>query len=60
MAEPDKGPRVGISRRYPSLWRGEQPGFRLVKTLVTPIEKWRIYAIAPGARNARDATGGDG
>lgn len=60
MAEPDKGPRVGISRRYPRLWSGQQPGFRLVKTLVTPMEKWRIYAIAPGARNARDATRGDG
>lgn len=60
MAEPDKGSRVGISRRYPRLWSGEQPGFRLVKTLVTPMEKWRIYASAPRARNARDATGGDG
>jgi hypothetical protein len=59
MPTPNKGQSFGsISQTYPRLWSGEQPGFRLIKTLETPMEKWRIFAVASGARNATKTTGG--
>jgi hypothetical protein len=45
MPDPVGTPTAAIGRAYPGLWDGEQPGFRLVKTLATPLEKWRIYEV---------------
>jgi hypothetical protein len=47
MPDPVGTPTDAIGRAYPRLWDGRQPGFRLVKTLQTPLEKWRIYAVRP-------------
>jgi hypothetical protein len=58
MPDPVGTPTAAIGREYPRLWEGKQPGFRLVKTLATPVEKWRIYAVQPGVRRARGAAGG--
>jgi 4-amino-4-deoxy-L-arabinose transferase-like glycosyltransferase len=61
MPTPNKAQPFGsISQTYPRLWSGQQPGFRLIKTLATPMEKWRIFAVASGARNATNTTGGGG
>lgn len=61
MPTPNKVQPFGsISQTYPRLWSGQQPGFRLIKTLATPMEKWRIFAVASGARNATNTTGGGG
>jgi hypothetical protein len=60
MPDPVGTPTAAIGRAYPRLWDGGQPGFRLVKTLATPLEKWRIYAVQPGARALPTPSGGDG
>jgi hypothetical protein len=56
MPDPAKAPQAAIGRRYPRLWSGQHPGFRLVKTIAVPCaarvcrgqERWRIYSVAPG------------
>jgi len=53
MPDPKSAPTAAIGRAYPRLWDGRQPGFRLVKTISTPVwtmqsagvEKWRVYAV---------------
>ena len=60
MPDPVLAPQAAIGRIYPRLWKGEQAGFRLVKTLPTPLEDWRIYAVLPGFRGAPRTTGGHG
>jgi hypothetical protein len=45
MPDPVGTPTAAIGRAYPRLWDGQQTGFRLVKTLATPLEKWRIYEV---------------
>jgi hypothetical protein len=47
MPDPAGTPTAAIGRAYPRLWAGNEPGFRLVKTLTTRLEKWRIYAVEP-------------
>ena len=47
MPDPVAAPTAAIGRAYPRLWEGRQPGFRLVKTLQTPLETWRIFAVDP-------------
>jgi hypothetical protein len=47
MPDPAGTPTAAIGRAYPRLWDGGLPGFRLVATLATELEKWRIYAIQP-------------
>ena len=47
MPDPMRSRTAAIGRTYPSLWDGREPGFRLVNTLVTPLETWRIYAVVP-------------
>jgi hypothetical protein len=51
MPDPAGTPTAAIGRAYPRLWDGRQPGFRLVKTLATRLEKWRIYAVQPNGGN---------
>jgi hypothetical protein len=51
MPDPAGTPTAAIGRAYPRLWEGRQPGFRLVKTLATRLEKWRIYAVQPNGGN---------
>jgi 4-amino-4-deoxy-L-arabinose transferase-like glycosyltransferase len=58
--DPSGAPNAAINRTYPGLWRGQRPGFQLVKTLATPLEKWRIYAVLPGVRTPPATTGGSG
>jgi surface antigen len=58
--DPSGSPNAAINRIYPALWNGQLPGFRLVKTLATPLEKWRIYAVIPGERMPPRTTGGRG
>ena len=58
MPDPAGTPTAAIGRAYPRLWDGRQPGFRLVKTLATPLEKWRIYAVQPGAKGLPIPSGG--
>jgi hypothetical protein len=58
MPDPAGTPTAAIGRAYPRLWDGGQPGFRLVKTLATRLEKWRIYAVQPGARGLPAPSGG--
>jgi hypothetical protein len=60
MPDPAGTPTAAIGRAYPKLWDGGQPGFRLVKTLATPLEKWRVYAVQPGAPALPTPSGGDG
>ena len=60
MPDPAGTPTAAIGRAYPRLWDGGQPGFRLVKTLATPLEKWRIYAVQPGAPALPAPNGGGG
>jgi len=60
MPDPAGTPTDAIGGAYPRLWDGGQPGFRLVKTLVTPLEKWRIYAVQPGAPALSTPSGGGG
>jgi hypothetical protein len=60
MPDPARTPNAAIGRAYPRLWNGRQPGFRLVKTLKTRIETWRIYAVQPGARGPSTRRGGGG
>ena len=45
MPDPIGTPTAAIGRAYPRLWDGEQSGFRLVKTVKTKLENWRIYAV---------------
>jgi hypothetical protein len=45
MPDPNLTPNAAIGRAYPRLWEGRQPGFRLVKTLRTDLEQWRVYAV---------------
>jgi hypothetical protein len=45
MPDPGRTTNAAIGRAYPRLWDGKQPGFRLVTTLTTRLEKWRIYAV---------------
>jgi hypothetical protein len=52
MPDPALAPQAAVGRIYPRMWSGRQPGFRLVKTLPTPLEDWRIYAVVPGFRGA--------
>jgi hypothetical protein len=47
MPDPKGTPTAAIGRTYPRLWDGGQPGFRLVTTLATELEQWRIYAVQP-------------
>jgi 4-amino-4-deoxy-L-arabinose transferase-like glycosyltransferase len=47
MPDPAGTPTAAIGRAYPRLWEGREPGFRLVATLATRLEKWRIYAVQP-------------
>ena len=47
MPDPEGTPTAAIGRAYPRLWDGQQPGFRLVKTLSTKIEQWRVYEVVP-------------
>jgi hypothetical protein len=51
MPDPVGTPTAAIGRAYPRLWDGEQPGFRLVTTLTTQMEQWRIYAVQPSGGN---------
>jgi hypothetical protein len=60
MPDPTGTPTAAIGRAYPRLWSGRQPGFRLVKTVSTKIETWRIFAVQPSARRATTQTGGAG
>jgi hypothetical protein len=60
MPDPARTPNAAIGRAYPRLWEGREPGFRLVKTLATRLEKWRIYAVQPGARGLSRRRGGGG
>ena len=61
MPDPAGTPNAAIGRAYPRLWEGRQPGFRLVETLQTRLEKWRLYAVQPGAmRLPSQQTGGSG
>jgi hypothetical protein len=50
MPDPVGTPNAAIGRAYPRLWHGKQPGFRLVKTLTTPLEKWRVFAVLRSPR----------
>jgi hypothetical protein len=50
MPDPEGTPTAAIGRAYPRLWDGGLPGFRLVATLATELEQWRIYAIQPRGR----------
>jgi hypothetical protein len=45
MPDPARTRNAAIGRAYPRLWAGNQPGFRLVATLRTRLEQWRIYAV---------------
>jgi hypothetical protein len=45
MPDPNLTPNAAIGRAYPRLWEGRQPGFRLVTTLRTRLERWRVYAV---------------
>jgi 4-amino-4-deoxy-L-arabinose transferase-like glycosyltransferase len=60
MPDPTGTPTAAIGRAYPRLWSGKQPGFRLVKTVSTKIETWRIFAVQPSVRRATTLTGGAG
>ena len=60
MPDPVGTPTAAIGRAYPRLWDGKQPGFRLVKTLSTQMEKWRIYAVQRSARVSPTPSGGNG
>jgi hypothetical protein len=60
MPDPAGTPTAAIGRAYPRLWSGKQPGFRLVKTVKTKIETWRIFAVQPSARGATAPRGGAG
>jgi hypothetical protein len=52
MPDPGGTPTAAVGRAYPKLWEDKQPGFRLVKTLSTSLEKWRIFAVEPRTRRA--------
>jgi 4-amino-4-deoxy-L-arabinose transferase-like glycosyltransferase len=54
MPNPKGTPTAAIGRRYPHLWDGGQSGFRLVTTLATQLEKWRIYAVQPSTTPGGD------
>jgi surface antigen len=56
--DPTGAPNAAVNRTYPGLWTGQRPGFRLVKTFDTPLEKWRVYAVLRGVRNPPETTGG--
>jgi len=60
MPDPTGTPNAAIGRAYPRLWEGTQPGFRLVKTVPTKLETWRIFAVQPSARGATTLRGGGG
>jgi 4-amino-4-deoxy-L-arabinose transferase-like glycosyltransferase len=60
MPDPAAAPTAAIGRAYPRLWNGGQPGFRLMKTFTTPLEKWRVYAVLGRVRHAPRTTGGRG
>jgi hypothetical protein len=60
MPDPARTPNAAIGRAYPRLWDGGQPGFRLVKTVRTRLETWRIYAVLRGARGLSTRRGGGG
>jgi 4-amino-4-deoxy-L-arabinose transferase-like glycosyltransferase len=60
MPDPTGTPTAAIGRTYPRLWDGKQPGFRLVKTVRTKIETWRIFAVQPSERRATTLRGGAG
>jgi hypothetical protein len=60
MPDPTGTPTAAIGRAYPRLWSGKQPGFRLVKTIPTKIETWRIFAVRPSARPASTLRRGAG
>jgi hypothetical protein len=60
MPDPARTPKAAIGRAYPRLWSGRLPGFRLVKTVPTRVETWRIYAVLPGARRLWNRRGGGG
>jgi hypothetical protein len=51
MPDPSRTTNAAIGRAYPRLWDGHQPGFRLVKTLTTRLEKWRVYAVQRRVRS---------
>jgi hypothetical protein len=57
MPDPGGEPSTGISHRYPRLWNGQQPGFRLLKTFTTPLERWRLFAVLSGVAHAPRETG---
>ena len=58
MPDPVGTPTAAIGRAYPRLWDGKQPGFRLVTTLTTQMEKWRIYAVQRSAGVPPTPSGG--
>jgi Dolichyl-phosphate-mannose-protein mannosyltransferase len=60
MPDPVGAPTDAIGRAYPRLWDGKQPGFQLVRTLTTNLEKWRIYAVRPNVPVLPTPTGGQG
>jgi hypothetical protein len=51
MPDPTGTPNAAIGRAYPRLWDEGLPGFRLVKTLETRLEQWRVYAVQPKGAN---------
>lgn len=60
MPDPTGTPTAAIGRAYPRLWDGKQPGFRLVKTVPTRLETWRIFAVQRRVRGATTFKGGGG
>jgi hypothetical protein len=58
LPDPASAPTAAIGRAYPRLWDGRQPGFRLVKTIATPLESWRIYAVERRSRPVTTSKGG--
>jgi len=57
MPDPKGTPTAAIGRAYPRLWDAGQPGFRLVATLRTRLEQWKVYEVLPNAREVARPTG---
>jgi hypothetical protein len=58
MPDPAGTPTAAIGRAYPRLWDRAEPGFRLVKTLQTRLEKWRVYEVRSDADALTTPRGG--
>jgi hypothetical protein len=60
MPDPAGTPTAAIGRAYPRLWSDGHRGFRLIKTLTTDLEQWRIYAVPRSGRVQSTPSGGGG